>query len=160
MTLRVELTGYLGCDPRIRLTQPKTFKLSPSQRPHDAFLHCYGPHRPVPDPEGDLPIDCDVEIEITRPPRQFAALSVATRHGGETVWHQLRAFNIDPDHPQTRYRDLYAVRLARKGDRVHVTGRIASWRIPDPDDPADDLFWYIDVESFRILSLKRRAPLR
>ncbi len=159
MTLRVELTGYLGCDPRIRLTQPKTFKLRPSQRPHDVFLHCYGPHRPVPDPEGELPIECDAEIEITRAPRQFAALSVATRHGGETVWHQLRAFNIDPDHPLSRYHDLYAVRVARKGDQVHLTGRAASWRVPEPKDGEDPIFRYIELESLRIVNLKRRRLL-
>ena len=151
MTLRVELTGYLGRDPRICLTEPKTFQLRPSQRPHDAFIHCYGPHRPVPDPEADLPIERDAEIEITRPPREFAALSVATHHRGQTVWHQLRAFNIDPHHPQTRYRELYALRVARKGDRVHLTGRVASWRTPD-----GGLFRYLEVESFRIVGLKRR----
>ncbi len=156
MTVRVELTGYLGCDPRIRLTAEKTFLLAPRQRPQDQHLFYYGPHRPVPDPEAELPIESDAEIEITRPPRQFVALSVATNHGGQPVWHQLRAFNVDPDHPQSHYHDLYAVRMARKGDRVHVTGRVRSWRIPDPKDPKDDLFWYVDVESFQILGLKRR----
>ncbi len=152
MTPKIELTGYLGCDPRIRQTKPKTFKLSASQRPHDTFRFCYGPGWPMPDPEGELPIECDAEIEITRSPRQFAALSVATHHCGQTVWHQLRAFNIDPDHPQTRYRELYAVRLARKGDRVQLTGRVESWQTPD-----GDLFRYLDLESFRIVNAKPRA---
>ncbi len=155
MTLTVELTGCLGCDPRIRLTQPKSFQLSPSERPHDVHLFCYGPHRPLPDPEGDLPIEADAEIEITRPPREFAALSVATHHRGQTVWHQLRAFNIDPDHPQTRYRELFAVRLARKGDRVHLIGRAASWRTPEGED-----FRYLELQSFRIVVTKRPAAER
>ena len=152
MTLTVDVTGYLGCDPRIRLTSEKTFTLAPSQRPHDSHLFCYGPHRPTPDPEGDLPIDTDAEIEITRPPREFAALSIASHHRGETAWHQVRAFNIDPAHPQTRYLDLYAVRLARKGDRVRAVGRIKTWRTPDGGD-----FRYLELESFRILTVKRRA---
>lgn len=147
MPMTVELTGYLGCDPRIRLTEVKTFKLSPRERPHDIHLFCYGPHRPTPDPEEDLPIEADAEIEITRPPREFAALSVATHHRGKTVWHQLRAFNIDPDHPRTRYRELFAVRLARKGDRVHLIGRVASWRTPD-----GDIFRYLELESFRVMT--------
>ncbi len=151
MTITVELTGYLGCDPRIRLTRPKIFRLSPSERPHDLHLFCYGPHRPVPDPEADLPVDADAEIEITRSPREYAALSVATHHGGRTVWHQLRAFNIDPDHPQSLYHDLYAVRVARKGDRVHVVGRVASWLIPD----VDEVFRYLDLQSLRIVKPKR-----
>ncbi len=151
MTLTVELTGYLGCDPRIRLTRPKIFRLLPSQRPHDLHLFCYGPHRPLPDPEDDLPVEAAAEIEITRPPRDYAALSVATQHGGQTVWHQLRAFNIDPDHPQTRYRELFAVRLARKGDRVHLIGRPASWPIPDEDE----VFHYLELQSFRIIRPKR-----
>lgn len=152
MSLTVDLTGYLGCDPRIRLTSEKTFLLAPSRRPHDTHLFSYGPHWPVPDPEGDLPIEMDAEIEITRPPREFAALSIATHHRGETVWHQARAFNIDPAHPQTRYRDLFAVRLARKGDRVRASGRIKTWRTPDGND-----FRYLDLESFRIVSAKPRA---
>lgn len=152
MSLTVDLTGYLGCDPRIRLTEEKTFALTPSQRPHDVHLFCYGPHRPMPDPEGDLPIDTDAEIEIIRPPREFAALSIATHHRGQAVWHQVRAFNIDPAHPQTRYREIYAVRLARKGDRVHAVGRMASWSTPD-----GTVFCYLDLESFRIVSPKRPA---
>ncbi len=157
MSLTVELTGYLGCDSRIRLTKEKTFKLSPAERPHDVHLFCYGPHRPQADPKDELPIEADAEIEITRPPREFAALSVATQHGRETVWHQLRAFNIDPHHPHTRYHDLYAVRLARKGDRVHVTGRPKSWPIPDKKD---EVFEYLELLSFRILKPRRlRAEL-
>lgn len=151
MSLTIDVTGYLGCDPRIRLTSEKTFLLSASQRPHDTHLFYYGPRRPVPDPEGDLPSDMDAEIEITRPPREFAALSIATHHRGKAVWHQVRAFNIDPAHPQTLYRELYAVRLARKGDRVRALGRIKTWRTPDGED-----FRYLDLESFRIVSVKRR----
>lgn len=153
MTLRVDLTGYLGCDPRIRLTEAKTYVLPPSQRPHDTHYFSYGPHRPIPDPEGDLPIEADAEIEIARPPREFAALSVATHHRGQTVWHQLRAFNIDPGHPQTRYRELFAIRLARKGDRVRVLGRMASWPTPD-----GGVFRYLDLESFHIVK-PRRSPV-
>ena len=152
MSLTIELTGYVGCDPRIRLTNPKTFRLTPNQRPHDEHLFCYGPHRPVPDPEGDLPIEADAEIEITRPPREFAALSVATHHSGQTVWHQLRAFNIDSDHPHTRYGDLFAVRLARKGDRVFARGCMASWLTPD-----GSVFPYLELQCFRIV--KPRRPL-
>lgn len=150
MSITVELTGYLGCDPRIRFTEAKTFTLSPELRPHDVHRFCYGPHRPKPDPEGDLPIEVDAEIEITRPPREFAALSVATHHRGKAVWHQLRAFNIDPDHPQSRYRELYSVRLARKGDRVHLIGRRASWITPE-----GTIFRYLELLSFRIVATKR-----
>ncbi|MCP4052525.1 MAG: hypothetical protein GY739_05550, partial [Mesoflavibacter sp.] len=141
-----DLTGYLGCDPRIRRTREKTFKLSPDQRPHYTHRFCYGPHFPVPDLEGELPIKADSEIEITRPPREFVALSVATHHSGQTAWHQLRAWNVDPDHPKSRYFDLLAVRLARKGDRVHAVGRVASWTTPD-----GGVFRYLDLKSFRIL---------
>ncbi len=151
MTLTVELTGYLGCDPRIRLTQEKTYNLSPDQRPHDVHRFCYGPHRPIPDPETDLPVDTDAEIEITRPPREFAALSVATHHAGQAVWHQIRAFNIDPGHPQSRYRELYGIRIARKGDRVHLIGRVASWTTPDGTD-----FRYLELLSFRVVATKRK----
>ena len=151
MSMTVELTGYLGCDPRIRLTKEKTFVLSPSQRPHDVHRFFYGPHRPTPDPETDLPIDTDAEIEITRPPREFAALSVATHHAGQAVWHQIRAFNIDPGHPQSRYRELYGIRIARKGDRVHVIGRVASWTTPDGTD-----FRYVELLSFRVVATKRK----
>ena len=152
MSLTVELTGYLGCDPRIRHTQEKTYTLSASQRPHDLHLFCYGPGRPISDPKDDLPIETDAEFEITRPPRQFAALSVATHHRGQTVWHQVRAFNIDPHHPQSRYRDLFALRLARKGDRVHLVGRMTSWTTPD-----GSAFRYLDLQSFRLVATKRPA---
>ena len=157
MSMTVELTGYLGCDPRIRLTKEKTFVLSPSQRPHDVHLFQYGPHRPRTDPKDELPIAADAEIEITRPPREYAALSVATNYGGQTVWHQLRAFNIDRGHPGSRYHELYAVRLARKGDRVHVAGRPACWRPPkDENEDEKKDFYYLKVLSFRILATKRK----
>ncbi len=106
----------------------------------------------MPDPETDLPVDTDAEIEITRPPREFAALSVATHHQGRAVWHQLRAFNIDPAHPQSRYHELYGVRLARKGERVHVIGRMASWTTPE-----GTVFRYLELLSFRIVATKRLA---
>ncbi len=150
MPMTFEFTGYLGSDPRIRHTSEKTFTLTPGERPHDTHLFYYGPNRPLPDPEADLPIDTDAEIEITRPPREFVALSVATNHGRQTVWHQLRAWNVDPDHPKSHYFDLLSVRLARKGDRVHVVGRVASWEPPD-----GDVFRYLDVQSFRILKARR-----
>ncbi|MCP4485980.1 MAG: hypothetical protein GY820_01425 [Gammaproteobacteria bacterium] len=125
MTMTFELTGYLGSDPRIRHTSEKTFTLSPSERPHDTHLFCHGPNRPVPDPEVDLPIDTDAEIEITRPPREFVALSVATHHSGQTAWHQLRAWNVDPDHPKSHYFDLLAyASLAR----AIGSTRLAAWR--------------------------------
>ncbi len=150
MPMTFDLTGYLGSDPRICLTKAKTFKLSPKQRPHDIHLFCYGPHRPVADPKDELPIKEDAEIEITRAPREFVALSVATHHSGQTAWHQLRAWNVDPDHPKSHYLDLLAVRLARKGDRVHAVGRVASWTTPD-----GGVFRYLDLKSFRILKASR-----
>ncbi len=43
------------------------------------------------------------------------------------------------------------MRLARKGDRVHVIGRMASWTTPDGTD-----FRYLEMLSFRIVATKRK----
>ena len=148
----IELEGRLGRDPEIRQTAAKTYHLKPAERPQSRFLFAYGPRPAVPDPEADRPIENDLEFEITRPGRDFAALSLAVARGRRTDWHQLRAFNIDPHHPQSRYRELYALRIARKGDLIRVLGRHATWKAPD-----GKVFHYIDIVDFRIVALTRRA---
>lgn len=68
---------------------------------------------------------------------EYAVLSLATHEGRETTWHRLIAFDLDT---------FSSLRLARKGDRVRVTGRRETFRGIDQ----------VVVESFELLRIKPR----
>jgi single-stranded DNA-binding protein len=66
-----------------------------------------------------------------------------------TRWHRLVAWNLD----QTR--DLYAVRLARKGDQVRVTGTVEEVELPG-DNGEVIRFTQIVIQDFEYLKKKAR----
>jgi single-stranded DNA-binding protein len=110
----VTLTGYLGNDPAIGETEPRTWtryttnccklRLGDNVQPDDFAL-------------------LDGEEDVTAPAREYAVLNLATHQQiagrRRTTWHRIVVWNAD----RTEHR---AVRLSRKGDQVRVTGR-PSW---------------------------------
>ncbi len=111
MNQTVTLTGYLGNDPVIGETEPRTWtrsttnccklQLGDTVQPDDFAL-------------------LDGEEDVTAPAREYALLNLATHQQiagrRRTTWHRIVAWNVD----RTEHR---AVRLSRKGDQVRVTGR-------------------------------------
>ncbi len=98
------LVGYLGKDRVERYTEPRTYTVE------------------VPDPilDGEL-----VEQEVTTRPRPYLKLSLATHEGpgGKTTcWHDLIVWG--PDQGSA----LHPAYLARRGDKVRVTGKFEEYR--------------------------------
>lgn len=128
----ITLTGYLGADREIRLTRTRTRTLS--------ILN------PV--------AECHDETEITTRPREYARLSLAThrRVNGqwETTWHQLVVWNADR-------MENFQVRMARKGQKVTVTGHYETFRYTGEDGEERELTRFI-VESFHLWPDKKTRP--
>jgi len=128
----ISLTGYLGADREIRLTRTRTKTL----RIFNPGAECYD------------------ETEITTRPREYVRLSLAThrRVNGEweTTWHQLVVWNADR-------RERFHIRLARKGNKVTVTGHYETFRYTGADGQEREMTRFI-VESFHLWPGKRTRP--
>jgi single-stranded DNA-binding protein len=92
------------------------------------------------------------EYEATVPSREFARLSLASHHweAGRRVtrWHQLVVWNVEDG----RFRNVL---LARKGDRVRVTGRVEQRRFIGRDG-VERTARQVVVESFHLVRIKPR----
>ncbi len=135
------LTGYLGKDPEIRETQERTYTRQ-TLPPLLIFEHA---GLRLPDRADDIAEE-PAEYDVTVPSRAFAVLSLATHSwvGSEriTTWHRLVVWNVD------RLEHL-GVRIARKGSKVEISGRLTSFETRDG--------WtleQVELSSFRILQLK------
>jgi single-stranded DNA-binding protein len=98
------LIGYLGKDRLERHTEVRTYSVM------------------VPDPILD---DELVEQEVTTRSRPYLKLSLATHEGPggrTTCWHDLIVWS--PDQGSA----FHPAQLARKGDKVRVTGRFEEFR--------------------------------
>ena len=104
MTTLTQLTGFLGKDREIRFTRERTYTKT---------VH------------NDI-IDGDEEIEVHVPSRTYMKLSLATHtrtaSGIVTRWHDLILWQPEPH-----------AFLARKGDRVEVTGYVEEYEITTED---------------------------
>jgi single-stranded DNA-binding protein len=99
------LVGYLGKDRIERYTEARTYTVM------------------VPDPILDNEL---VEHEVTTHPRPYIKLSLATHEGPggrSTSWHDLIVWG--PDQGSA----LHPAYLARKGDKVRVTGRFEEFQV-------------------------------
>lgn len=137
----VTLTGYLGRDPEIRDTRERT--LTRTDRPESPVFVHRGVR--VPDSEHDI---CEpaAEYDVTIPSREYAVLSLATHtwRGREriTTWHRLIVWNV--------FRlEFLGVRIARKGSKVQVTGRITVWTTDD-----GRAIKQLEVDELRLLELR------
>jgi single-stranded DNA-binding protein len=98
------LIGYLGKDRIERYTEARTYTVM------------------VPDPILDNEL---VEREVTTPARPYLKLSLATHEGQTTRWHDLIVWNPNLGSA------IHPAYLARKGDKVRVTGRFEDFRFKD-----------------------------
>jgi single-stranded DNA-binding protein len=128
MNTTLTLIGFLGKNREIRATRERT----------DTFTR----YNPV--------AESDDTYEVTHPSRDFARLSLAERTGGATRWHQLVVWDLD------RHQDARAVRLARKGDLVQVTGRRETYRYTSAAGEPHEIEQLV-VESFSIRRPKPRC---
>jgi len=128
------LTGYLGGDPETRSTQSRTetqLRFNPVAECHD-------------------------EIEYTTRSRQYLRLSLATHRRDaqgewQTTWHQLVLWSSDRlEHVNTR--------LARKGDKVTVTGYEQTYSYIDKDDGTEREITRIVITSLHRWRDKRTPP--
>ena len=126
---RLTLIGYLGKDREVRETRERT-KIRTV-------------HNPV--------TESDEEIEVTIPSRSYLKLSLAahelTREGRVTRWHDLVLWN--PHHCS----GVHPAYLARKGNRVQVTGVFEDYQFETPDGDTICRRHFV-VESFRLLEIK------
>lgn len=122
------LTGYLGADREIRTTRERT----------GTARH----YNPV--------IDDWEEHDWSASGRSYARLSLATHKktasGWQSAWHQLVVWNVDA-------MDRVNVRLARKGDRVRITGRPEVFTYTDETGTERKLHRVI-VETYELLQPK------
>lgn len=122
------LTGYLGADREIRSTRQRTGTGSR--------------YNPV--------IDDWEAYDYTTTSRSYARLSLAARKktasGWETTWHQLVVWDADG-------MDRVNVRIARKGDRVRITGRPEVFTYTDEAGTERQLHRII-VDTFQLLQPK------
>ena len=113
----VTLRGYLGQDPAVRTTKPRTYTRQPKVQ--FVFEHA---GRSVRE-EHDLLPEIAQEIEIQ--PREYVVLSLAThrwiRGERRTTWHRVVAWNTDHQH--------FGIRRFRKGYQVEITGRTTQFEI-------------------------------
>ncbi|MDP9120131.1 MAG: single-stranded DNA-binding protein [Acidobacteriota bacterium] len=126
----VTLIGNLGKDRIERYTRARTYTAM------------------VPDPilDGEL-----VEREFTTRPRPYLKLSLAT-HGRTTTWHDLIVWS--PDHSTP----VQAAYLARKGDKVRVTGHFENFEFETEAGETRSGCHFV-VQSFNFKSLVcRTAP--
>jgi single-stranded DNA-binding protein len=121
---RITLIGYLGKDREVRQTRERT---------RIATFH-------------NIVAEMTEEYEVTIRPRDFVVLSLATHEGPKTIWHRLVAWSPERN-------GLSNMRLARKGDKVEVTGRPETFTYPGADGLPRTIAQIV-VERFRILRLK------
>lgn len=145
MSLTVRLTGFLGCEPEHRLTQPRTLQRSVPLHDDCVFVHAGRWNR---DPH--LDDDQTIEIESQATPRGYTVLSVATHCGRgrqrRTFWHRVIAWGSDRHHDTLRW--------CHKGDQVEITGRPTTFVTEDGRELVQ-----IELQSCRILRAKPRDPM-
>lgn len=124
MTATLRLIGYIGRNRQVRQTRERT---------HTATFY-------------NEVAEMKEEYDVRVPPRDYIVLSLATHHGSETIWRRLVVWSPDTT-------GLSHVRLARKGDRVEVTGRPETFSYLDKDGNPQELRQIV-VESYRPLKLK------
>ena len=126
------LTGYLGGDREIRDTRTRTKTI----RVKNPVAECFD------------------EAEVTTRSREYARLSLATHRRVEgqwqTTWHQLVVWNVDR-------MEHFNVRMARKGEKVTVTGHQESYEFIGEDGRPRTIERFI-VESFHRWPDKRTRP--
>ena len=139
------LTGYLGKDPQIRTTQPRT--LSRTYCRTERFYFEHAGRRSYDDYDV---VEDRAEVEFTTTPRTFAVLSLATHEwkAGKrtTTWHRIVAWSIDDLH--------FGIRRLGKGDRVELTGHETSFKTADGRE-----IQQIELVSFRLVSRKLRPEI-
>jgi single-stranded DNA-binding protein len=120
------LVGYLGKDRIERYTEATTRTVW------------------IPDPilDGEL-----VEREVTAPARPYLKLSLATRQGGETRWHDLVVWN------PRQSSGVHPAYLGRKGDQVRVTGRFEDYEFRVADGHVVSGTHFV-VDSFSLVRTK------
>lgn len=128
----ITLTGFLGSDREIRFTQGRT---RTATRYNEIA-------------------EMEEEYEVTTSGREYAVLSLATQQlvAGQwkTVWLRLIVWNLGQGM------QWWNVRLARKGDRVRVTGRLETSRFTG-DDGAERELTQVVVETYQCLRPKVRS---
>jgi single-stranded DNA-binding protein len=127
----VTLEGFLGRDRQILDTRERTY----TKTWYDTL------------------VEQEVEAEVVIPSQRYARLSLATheRQDGKPItrWHRLIAWHVD----RTEFQN---VRLARKGDRVRVTGRVESFRTTTPQGETR-VVPQVVVDSFHLVKIKARC---
>lgn len=132
MTL-ITLTGHLGCDREIRTTRERTY----TARYYDSITEEWK------------------ESERTPPTREYALLRLATkeqRNGSrQTRWHRVICWNVQR---------LMAtgIQLARRGDKVKVTGHEEIFRFKDADGNWRQIKQLI-LDSFELVQPKVRVEV-
>ena len=137
----ITLTGYLGKDPQIRETQERTY--TQASQPQTLIFEHAG--RRVYDRADDIAEE-PAEYDVTVPSRAFAVLSLATHDwvGPErlTTWHRVVVWNVER-------LEFMGVRIARKGSKVELTGRLTAFETRD-----GRRLEQVELSEFRILELK------
>jgi single-stranded DNA-binding protein len=126
----LKLIGHLGADREIRDTKERTTTVT----------------------RWNEVAEMDEEFEVTVPSREYARLSLACQQKvdgrWQTVWHQLVVWDLGR-------MERFPVRLARKGDRVEVTGHEEPFRFVGEDGVEREIRRII-VHTFRFLQHKVR----
>src|SRR5580693_576617 len=123
MSDRITLIGYLGKNREIRQTRERVRT--------EAFYNSVA--------------EMTERYDVTIRPRDFVVLSLATHERREPTWHRLVAWSPERN-------GLSNMRLARKGDKVQVTGRRESFTYTGADGIPRTIYQVV-VETFRILKL-------
>ncbi len=125
----ITLTGYLGRDREIRTTHQRTY----TARYYDQVTEGW------------------TESEITLATREYALLSVATREGRKTTWHRVICWNVE--RPGTS-----GVKLARRGDKVKITGRKEIFTWTDDSGEEQEIEQLI-LQDFQLIQPKPRMEV-
>ena len=132
MTL-ITIIGHLGRDREIRTTRQRTY----TARYYDSVAEQW------------------TESEVTPPTREYALLSLAAdeRKSGrrETKWHRVICWNTE----RTR---ATGVQLARRGDKVQITGYQETFRWKDAEGQMREIKQLI-LDSFELLQPKVRCQV-
>ena len=140
----ITLEGYLGNDRDLRETQERTYTTT-----HPATHLEY--HRGGV-MQYDEVLEEVGEYEVTVPSRQYAVLSVA-EHSWEngqrkTTWHRVIVWNVDRH-------EHFAVRLARRGDKVRITGRQTTFVARKGKNKGQTI---VQIELIKLEILQTKAP--